>query len=722
MNQYDIVLESIDEMDSVVTESTIDVLLSICESADKMSDMLNNSTTGFYQEATEPEKKDSIFKTILTLPIKLIQAIIKLFTGKDTEKSNKKIKEVSDKLKNEDESKIKALLSCIGNHKKSIAIGTFVLSAAAIAVFRKSIMNSIKNIKESFIHMTKMSAKKINIVFELDDEGHVRTNINMSNLSKFYVETGKIIVNFYDTKNVPSAEMSNKILKKWITNAKIVSYGEEETREILLEWCRKYDKFYASNMATWLHLANISDSNFKSNPAKNEKDQVAFNKLLEVSLEITKQVNKIHKEIKNLVETIKKTLDEAKDSATGGTDKEETHEEIHEAPASEDKLKDDTDSKGSDDETGKSGEDKKSNQNSEKNLTGTGENDKSNTETNIEKYEEMAKTDYLKAVSEWAKANKYYNGNSKPKYQCNTTISGEEGLKLLHGIGRYKNLEYKDGQVFNKAQGKSVPVYVDKNFGTDTENKDAKLQLEKSIDITAGKMVYDPSIDKWHFITAGTGIFNPFTGKYDKDYDKLKDASAEKTISAIEKSKDIKKPEPSKEKKEEPTTPTSEPPKTGEPKKETKKEFETYKDDERPKLGDRIKGYVLLTLLPKEKQENYGCLGTKDDYKYPIYKILNKKTGLRNTEVVIDKDIIPNIGELCQIPEPVFVWDANDYMYRCCTYDTKGDYGSNKKLVVEKGKEYKQINPNIDDDLETFHQDYFVEKDIDPVVLSWYSK
>ena len=713
VNQYDIVIESIDEMNSVVTESAIDVLLSICESADKMSDMLNNSTAGFYQEATEPEKKDSIFKTILTLPIKLIQAIIKLFTGKDNEKSNKKIKEVSDKLKNEDESKIKALFSCIGEHKGAVALGgTLVLSAAAVAVFRKAVMNSIKNIKESFIHMTKMSAKKINIVFELDDEGHVRTNINMSNLSKFYVEIGKIIVNFYDTKNVPSAEMSNKILKKWITNAKIVSYGEDATRETLLEWCRKYDEFYASNMATWLHLANISDSNFKSNPAKNEKDQVAFNKLLEVSLEITKQVNKIHKEIKNLVETIKKTLDEAKNSSTGGTDQKETHK----APASEDKHENDTDSKGSADETGKSDEDKKSNQNSVKNLTGTGENDKSNTETNIEKYEEMAKTDYLKAVSEWAKANKYYNGNSKPKYQCNTTISGEEGLKLLHGIGRYKNLEYKDGQVFNKSQGKSVPVYVDKNFGTDTENKDAKLQLEKSIDITAGKMVYDPSIDKWYFITAGTGIFNPFTGKYDKDYDKLKDASAEKTISAIEKSKDIKKPEPSKEKKEEPTTPADEPPKTGEPKKETKKEFETYKEDERIRLGSSMKGRTLLKILPKEAQEKYGCLGGDA----PIYKIVNKEKGKRKNEFVVGKDIIPNIDEMCREPDSVFVWDVDTGKYRCCTYNTKEDYGANKKWVVEKGKEYEQINPNINDDIEMI--EYFVEKDIDPVVLSWYSK
>lgn len=692
MNQYDIVLESIDEMDSVVTESAIDVLLSICESADKMSDMLNNSTTGFYQEATEPEKKDSIFKTILTLPIKLIQAIIKLFTGKDTEKSNKKIKEVSDKLKNEDESKIKALLSCIGNHKKSIAIGTFVLSAAAIAVFRKSIMNSIKNIKESFIHMTKMSAKKINIVFELDDEGHVRTNINMSNLSKFYVETGKIIVNFYDTKNVPSAEMSNKILKKWITNAKIVSYGEEETREILLEWCRKYDKFYASNMATWLHLANISDSNFKSNPAKNEKDQVAFNKLLEVSLEITKQVNKIHKEIKNLVETIKKTLDEAKDSSTGRTDQEETHEEIHEAPASEDKLKDDTDSKGSDDEALK----------------------------------KQAETDLPEAAYVWAKKNKYYNGKEEPKYKLNSSISAEEGVKLLHGINRYKYLEYKDGKVFNTSQGKVVRVVAHKQFGDDNE---AGLKLEKEIDIRVGVIEYDPTTNRWWFVCDGANLFNPFVpnnqNHYISDYSKY----ADKYKSELEANKAKVKPEPKsnesgksdlpEEKKE---NSAGEPPKTDEPKKETKKEFETYKDDKRPKLGDRIKGYVLLTLLPKEKQENYGCLGTKDDYKYPIYKILNKKTGLRNTEFVIGKDIIPNIGELCQIPEPVFVWDANDYMYRCCTYDTKGDYGSNKKLVVEKGKEYKQINPNIDDDLETFHQDYFVEKDIDPVVLSWYSK
>lgn len=538
MNQYSITLESIDELDSVVTESAIDVLLSICESADKISDMLNNSATGFYQEAAEPEKKDSVLKTILMLPIKLIQSIIKILTGKDAEKDSKKIKEVSEKLKNEDQSKIKALFNAIAHPSKTGAVvlgGVTIASAAAIVIFRKSIMNGIKNIKESFVHMTKMSPKKINIVFELDDDGHVRSNIKTGALGEFYKDVARILSNVYETANIPSAELSNRILKKWVTTAKIVSYGEEETREMLLEWCRKYDKFYIAINATLLHITNIQDQSAKLNPPKNEKDQVAFNKLLETTLEITKQINKIHNETKKLVEEIEKVL--------------------------------------------------------------------------------------------------------------------------------------------NKAD---VSESTDEPKKTDQQSADEKEEKEEK--------------------PADTG------GPNQSKSEKTENVTHEKVAEGETGKNDSKKPE---EKHEEPS------------KSETKSEFETYEADERPGLGATIKGPVVLKgMIPKEEREKYGCSGDA----YPIHKIINKKKGKRKVVDVVGKDIIPNIDKLYRVPEPVLVWDTSISKYRCCTYDTKEEYGHNKKLVVKKGKEFEQINPNINDDLETFQQDYFVEKDIDPVVLAWYSK
>ena len=221
----DDVLAAIDSIDNVVTESEIDVLVSMLGATDKAVSIMENysgdelGSFGIFMEDGENnsgnEKKDeSVLKSIVMLPIRLLQSLWKLITGQFNKESVETTKAAAIKVEDVEPGIFNGLLDFFKRDDGStngVKVGGVVLTAAAVAAlatyktkFKDAESNATGAISTALSKLPKSSSSysglnandmKFDIKGENDNKT-IETNISLDGCVGFIDAVAPYINNF----------------------------------------------------------------------------------------------------------------------------------------------------------------------------------------------------------------------------------------------------------------------------------------------------------------------------------------------------------------------------------------------------------------------------------------------------------------------------------------------------------------------------------------------
>ena len=206
----DDVLAAIDSIDNVVTESEIDVLVSMLGATDKAVSIMENysgdelGSFGIFMEDGENnsgnEKKDeSVLKSIVMLPIRLLQSLWKLITGQFNKESVETTKAAAMKVEDVEPGVFNSLLGFFKSGDGGpdvVKIAGLGLAASLLVGFKSKFKTAVttgtdtmKNTFSAIRDKCGMRQDMVNdFVFEVSGEGDnksIKTNISLQGCSNF---------------------------------------------------------------------------------------------------------------------------------------------------------------------------------------------------------------------------------------------------------------------------------------------------------------------------------------------------------------------------------------------------------------------------------------------------------------------------------------------------------------------------------------------------------